>query len=551
MTGFTLPFARLGLLLTIAALAAAYSFGEERGNIFFHLLHIHDLPAAAVMTALLTLLVAAHSRLPDPRPAVLWFARHRNAIATLLWVSLCASALLVYRDHPLSMDEYSARFQAQVFAAGHLAGQWPPDLIDALLPKGFQGQFLVVNHRTGAVASSYWPGFSLILSPFVVLGIPWACNPTLTAAALLLLARLARDLSGSEEARGWALVAALASAGFTLNGITYYSMPAHLFVNLLYTWLLIHPSAWRLLAAGLAGSLALCLHNPFPHAVFALPWIVMLLLQPRPWRSLSLLAAGYLPLTVLLLVGWPLFLQALSRVGSDAAMTAIASAATDGAGKSLGVFAAAARHFVLPDENVAIARAAGLAKLWLWSAPLLMIAAWQGAKGSVHPAARPLAASAVLTFFAYLVVPFNQGHGWGYRYFHPAFFALPVLAAHFLASETLTSAGSNRLRLWGGAFLIGLVVMTPLRLNQMGSFVAGHLAQTPPRLNEDRTLRLWSPRSSYYGLDLIQNDPWLRGRNIILLTAGSEQDNTLLRTHFPSATIAARNEYGITYRLQQ
>ncbi len=88
-------------------------------------------------------------------------------------------------------------FQARVFAAGALHGQFPPDLVDNLIPKGFQNHFLMVNRNTGAVFSAYWPGFSLLLAPFVWLGIPWACNPTLVAASFLLIGRIARDLIAS------------------------------------------------------------------------------------------------------------------------------------------------------------------------------------------------------------------------------------------------------------------------------------------------------------------------------------------------------------------
>ena len=41
---------------------------------------------------------------------------------------------------------------------------------------------------------------------------------------------------------------------------------------------------------------------------------------------------------------------------------------------------------------------------------------------------RLLTASALLTLFGYFLVPVDQGHGWGYRYFHSAWMALPLLA---------------------------------------------------------------------------------------------------------------------------
>src|SRR5438067_426521 len=46
-----------------------------------------------------------------------------------------------------------------------------------------------------------------------------------------------------------------------------------------------------------------------------------------------------------------------------------------------------------------------------------------------EPAVRLFAASALLTLAGYFFVPYDQGHGWGYRYFHASWGALPLLAA--------------------------------------------------------------------------------------------------------------------------
>ncbi|MGG2305238.1 hypothetical protein ACE4Z6_27835, partial [Salmonella enterica] len=79
---------------------------------------------------------------------------------------------------------------------------------------------------------------------------------------------------------GLAILLTVASPVFFANGISYYSMPAHLFANALYALLLIDPTPRRAFAAGLLGSIALTLHNPVPHLLFALPWIGWLALRP-------------------------------------------------------------------------------------------------------------------------------------------------------------------------------------------------------------------------------------------------------------------------------
>ena len=77
--------------------------------------------------------------------------------------------------------------------------------------------------------------------------------------------------------------------------------------------------------------------------------------------------------------------------------------------------------FTWPNANVLNARAASFVKMWVWAVPCLFVFAALGVlRHRENPKVRLLAASAVLTFVGYLFVTFDQGHGWGYRYFHSA-----------------------------------------------------------------------------------------------------------------------------------
>ncbi len=311
------------IVFTVASIVLIGVIGIPGGRIFWNLLAIHDMPAAWLM---LVILLFGHwygGRRSETaswvEQLILALDRQRYAVAAVLWLVLCAGSLWIYRNHPLSMDEYSVLFQARIFAAGAFHGQFPPELVDNLIPSVFQHGFLMVNQETGAVLSSYWPGFALLLAPFVWLGAPWACNPTLVALSFLLIGRVARDLIDSPLAAGWALLFALASPAFVANGISYYSMPAHLLFNLGFAWLLLTPSPLRLFLAGLAGGFSLVLHQPFPHAVFALPWIIWLVTRRgQILRNLFFLALGYLPV-VLLGLGWWLWRQDVLRESVQAA----------------------------------------------------------------------------------------------------------------------------------------------------------------------------------------------------------------------------------------
>ena len=72
-------------------------------------------------------------------------------------------------------------------------------------------------------------------------------------------------------------------------------MQAHLTANLAFVALLLEPTAYRALGAGLVGSLALILHNPVPHALFAAPWIVAMAMDRDQRRYYVPLMLGYLP----------------------------------------------------------------------------------------------------------------------------------------------------------------------------------------------------------------------------------------------------------------
>ncbi len=128
---------------------------------------------------------------------------------------------------------------------------------------------MVASSLTGHVIETYWPGFALLLAPFQALGAPWLCNAILAGIALYLIYQITTEITGERRAGGFALLFTIASGAFFANAISYYSMQAHLTANLLFAWLLLKPTNRSALAAGVVGSLALVLHNPVPHMLFA------------------------------------------------------------------------------------------------------------------------------------------------------------------------------------------------------------------------------------------------------------------------------------------
>jgi len=548
--------AAIGIALTLVAMLFIATFGEPYGRIFWSLLSLQDGPAAWVM--LLLLLVAVLSRTGDAAGADRWVMaldRHCLVVATVLWVALAVGAVFVYQDHPLSMDEYAAVFQAKVFAAGALAGRFPPDLIDYLIPPQFQGHFLMVNRTTGAALSAYWPGYSLALAPFVFTGVPWACNPTIVVASLLLIRRITRDLVEGDAAPGWAMLFALASPAFLINGLSFYSMPLHLLANLAFAWLLLVPSPTRLFLGGLVGGYALTLHNPFPHLLFAIPWLLWILFRCRDssnatrqrFGDIVTIAFGYLLVFLPLGLGWTLWLQHVLRTGGEVLNLSQGSGAAELTSMEhwLRVAGTLLRHFRVPDAEILSARIGGLVKLWLWAAPLLPLFAWLGVRRSSTAQLKLCAASVAVTLLGYLVIPFDQGHGWGYRYAHSAWGILPVLAAAALAHWESNGVRFDRIGL-SRMLLLALVMANAFFVVQVGVFVHQHLAQRPPIVSGPRVVV--QNGIGYYADDLVQNDPWLRGDQVVLVCDDARKAAALVNKYFPGEYAAHSNSYGTTYQ---
>jgi hypothetical protein len=547
----------VGALVTIAILLSIQQLrlsGIPRGvtPIFFFLFTTSDYGGTVCMFLILVLAVFAPMQAPARR-ILRWAGEHPVSIAAISLIVLCGAAVAVYHRHPLSMDEYTAYFQSRVFAAGHLAGRFPLPVLDWVIPPRFQDYFLSVSRASGQVASAYWPAHALIMTPFTLAGISWACNPVLSALTLLVIHRLALQIFADTEAAGLALLLTVASPAFFGFAISYYSMPAHLLANCLYALLLLRPTPSRAFVAGIVGSIALTLHNPVPHMLFAAPWLVWIATRPGGLRLLAALCAGYLPLSCLLGLGWFEFSNHLRAEGQQL-LTAKADAA-DRLQDMLGVFS-------LPTATVLLSRSIALAKIWVWAVPGVLILACSGAvRGRGNAFCRLFAASALTTLIGYLFFPQDQGHGWGYRYFHSAWMALPLLATAAIYSPAglrdrpidSTAAGAEIFAdqatksYLTACILLTLVFGVGFRAWQMQSFMADDVAQLPHYRGTERHIVFIDNTLSFYGGDLVQNDPWLRGNEIRMFSHGVAEDMRMMAQNYPTWHKVYGNRFGTVW----
>jgi hypothetical protein len=521
------PFALLAALLCLA-----YFYLVDRvifstavfAPIFKFLLTTYD--AQTAWLALGVCIIAAAWRKPAPILRVVdALAAHPRAVILGCVVAFALGSLWIYHNTAVCMDEYAAVFQSKIFAAGRLYAQLPASGVDWLVVRGFNGAFLYASRETGRAIEGYWPGFALLLAPFQVLGIPWLCNPLLAALAIYLVFRITLEITRDRRAAGWAILFTLASVAFVAYAISYYSMQAHLTVNLLFAYLLLRPTPSRSFAAGLAGSLALVLHNPFPHALFAAPWLLSMLADERQRRHLGPLLLGYLP-------GLCVGASWLTLRAGFLPTHTVASVGWLG-----GIF-------VWPDVGLFNMRAASTIKLWLWASPGLFLLAAVGVRRyGDNPHVRLLAYSAALTFVGYFFVRFDQGHGWGYRYFHSAWGCIPILAGVAMANRT-DAARSRLVTFAGAAAVLSLLVIVPFQMHQIEGFIAQHLAQVPAPKRPGGNVFFLNPRGGFYLADMIQIDPLLRGPDLLLASRGAPLDAQLMRQNWPDARHIAGGVWG-------
>jgi hypothetical protein len=208
------------------------------------------------------------------------------------------------------------------------------------------------------------------------------------------------------------------------------------------------------------------------------------------------------------------------------------------------------RVFTEPDAATLAKRAAEQVKLWLWTVPGLPALAVAGCVLAWRELPlRLLALSFLCTVLGFLAVWFDQGYGWGVRYLHPAFAALPILGAAAVVLLRSEAARTAVCRYAATAALLSLIFATALRWAQIHAFMEDQLARRPPFEKGVRQVVFVTLNYDYYTQDFVQNDPLLRAPVIFMLSRGRANDEALLRRHFPGARLAREAQYGHVWRL--
>lgn len=499
------------LASTITAILAAFGLAArgqmvEEGlsapsglNIFFRQYALHERPFLitlglfAILTPVLVAWAGSRRSTSEQRDGLQAPAGF-PLLATALAVGLASlgSAYLVFHGLLFSMDEFSADFQARLFAHGTFATQvpWPWRSVGPAITPIFVG----FDPTTGRWLSQYLPVYAMLKAPFVALGASSLLNPILSALAVIVLASVARRLWPDEGLRPWIAVTLLAtSSQIIVTSGTGYSMPAHLLLNLVWLRLYQRGDARAWAAALGVGVLALGLHNPFPHALFVTPFLLSLA-RDRRWKRVGAAALAY-GVGGAAWLAWLRFVYPVAR-GAQGGLAGL---------------------FAIPDLAAAWLHTVNLSLVLTWQAPVLAILTFAAIARprSLDPLLANLAWGVLLTVGFFTFFPSTQGHGWGYRYVYQVLGSLCLLAAAGIPAVQ-AAIGEAATRRWLAAGIgFALLVQVPLRLIQAERFVRPFAAGNEYLRSRRAHVVLLEADEIWYGHDLVRNDPFLESPIVI------------------------------------
>jgi hypothetical protein len=347
--------------------------------------------------------------------------------------------------------------------------------------------------------SQYLPVYAFMHALCASLGSGAVLNPLMASFSVIFIAAVARKLwPDNPGAPGLAALLLASSSQFLTTALSYYTMPAHLCLNLL--WLLLYLRGTRVsrLILPLIGVLALGLHQPFMHALFVLPFLLRIV-RDWSWREILYIASVYL----LGCAGWLGWMAVFRPITPE----------------SVGLWEVP--RFTWPHPQLFRWQVFGLIELLSWQNLAIGILALVALRRvtSMPPALRDMAWGLALPFVFHLFVRSDQGHGWGFRYCHGVLGNLVLLAV--AGGLRIQNHLGNQLlrRMAWSTTLWAVVVILPLRAWQVERIVRPY-ADAMDYIEHSRgvDIVLVDPDSAYFAQTLVRNDPFLNNHPWVMFT---------------------------------
>jgi hypothetical protein len=426
-----------------------------------------------------------------------WIAVTRRVSPLVLAIAaglvVLAGTLLVFHRFQFVDDEYSAWFQAVLFAHGRVNGVVAPEWcrwIGALTPTSITATPDCQWHL------SFLPVYSLMRGAFMAVHLDLLFTPVVTAISILLVASVARRAWPEHPRRAWIAAAMLATSTQVLfMAMTGFSMPVHLLLDLLWLWLYVTDAPWTLLLLPWIGVLAMGAHSPPEHVLFVPPFLFRMLRRKRfGWLAYIgvVYAAG--------LAFW--INQVSSRSGVAVGMTSAGETARTGGSYFRGLL-----HFPAQIYQFTTVMHWGVLATWQTPVALLCavaaIVAWRRQDSFAHD----LAASLLLALLARALGDTSQGAGWGFRFVHNELGCLALLAA--CGVEVLARAiGARRAaELLAVSFATTVLAQLPMRAADVRSIIAPYEKAADWLQSRPQRVVVYPAKAILWGRMLVRNDP--------------------------------------------
>ena len=438
-----------------------------------------------------------------PKAQGRWIAAAILFILIVCW----AGHYLVLSCYDLSRDEQMASFDTAIFRQGHLFAPIP--LVWRPISEALNLVFILPIGAREYWVSSYLPVHAEFRALLSHVTDPALASPLMASAGGYFLWQVSRRIWPDSSTTQLACVFLyVCSSQVLVMGMTAYSMSMHFALNMLWLWLFLIDRPRTHALAIVVGFFATGIHQPFFHAMFVFPFLLMLLLQKR-WALLGCYVGAYALIGAFWLA-WPLW------VSSHGSHPAVAIHGTGGVG-----FADRLRTVLrnATDKGPWI-MAANLLRFICWQHPLLIPLAIVGVTTTFRqqPLGRALAISFALPILVTgLILPW-QGYGWGYRYVHPV-----LGCAILLGGYGWRALESQRLDLRPAMIRTSLVAL--LLIFPFYAATAHRILSPLARLHQEiehipADMVIVDTAAAPYSDDLVVNRAGLTNRPILLL-AGS------------------------------
>jgi hypothetical protein len=425
------------------------------------------------------------------------------------WAWLLAAGVLlvavvgtnvVFHRYFLADDEYSAWFQAVIFAHGRWSAAVAPEWcrwITYLTPT------TIATPQPCTWHLGFLPIHSMVRAGFMALGIDQFAGPALGAIAVVLTGAIARRLWPDKPRRAWTAMLVLAtSTQLLFMSMTMFSMPTHLVFDLVWLWLYVIDTRWSVAVLPWVGVLSLGVHSPTPHLTLVPPFLL------RYVRNGRLATVAYMAVVYGIgLVFWRAQLTSASGAAPSVASSISAVAATPGG------------MFRIPLSVGVYSHTMSATLIGTWNMPLALLCvivaalAWKRLDTFSRDAILSIALIMAVRAF---IAPYHHGEGWGYRYIYSALGLIALLSA--VGAEVIgTALGTTRARrLFVAALATAVVIQLPMRAVQTEGIVRPYYRSYEFLSHQKAKIVVFRASDYMWARQLLRNDPFLRNSPLMM-----------------------------------